>query len=467
MTPLKSVLPATLLAATGLAMADPPLTVRVDYYHTGNAGTELFSLHQVVLEPLPWPGNMKKPIDTVGFGHFRFQVEDPENGDVLYSRGYSSIFQEWQQTGEAKKMNRTFHESVRFPKPEGPVNLRILKRREGDRFEDLWQVTIDSDDMLVVREHAPVAAPVLDVHVSGEPSEKVDIVILGDGYTSEDGQKFETDARRLSDYLLSIEPFRKRADDFNIRALAPPAPRPGTNRPSNGTYRHSPSGTSYDAFRSERYILAFDNPGLRQLIQHVPYEFVFILANSETYGGGGIYNLYATVAVDSAWADYVFVHEFGHHFAALADEYYTSDVAYESTGQREEPWEPNATALNDPATLKWRDLVAESTPLPTPWPKEQFEAFQRENQARRRQLRVDNRPEEEMNQLFQTEQEFVMELFKKAPQTTAVVGAFEWANYAAKGYYRPEMNCMMFTRHDEFCRVCSNAIEDIIDLYVD
>ena len=460
---------ATLLlcAAVVPAFAAAPPTVRVDYYHTGNAESETFSLHRVVIEPLPWPGNPGKPLDTLDLGHFLFQVEDPESGEGLFSRGYSSIFQEWQQTGEAKKMNRTFNESVRFPKPDRPVTLRILKRNEAQRFAPLWSVDIDTDDMLVVREHAPAPGPVIDIHVNGEPDNKVDVVILGDGYTAAEADKFEQDARRLTDYMFSIEPFRKRAGDFNVRAINPPARQSGTNRPSNGTFRHSPSGTTFDAFRSERYILSFDNPGLRELIQHVPYEFVFILANSETYGGGGIYNLYATVAVDSDWAPYVFVHEFGHHFAGLADEYYTSDVAYEASGERPEPWERNVTALHDPAKLKWGHLVPDGTALPTAWPKEAFEAYQRNYQSRRRTIRAENRPESEMNALFREEHDFVLSLFDEHPETNSVIGAFEGANYAATGYYRPAMNCMMFTRHDVFCRVCSEAIEAVIDLYSD
>ena len=462
---MKRILLVPLLASCTGALADTPPTVRVDYYHTGNAENETFSLHQVVIEPLPWPGHPEKNIDTLDLGHFLFRVEDPESGEVLFSRGYSSIFQEWQYTGEAKKMNRTFHESVRFPKPDKPVLLRVLKRDGTQPFESIWTVDIDTDDMLVVRDYAPPPAPVIDIHVSGDPAAKVDIVILGDGYTAEDAAKFEADARRLSEYMFSIEPFKKRAGDFNVRAINPPAARSGTNRPSNGTFRHSPSGTSFDAFRSERYILAFNNPGLRSLIQHTPYEFVFILANSETYGGGGIYNLYATVAVDSDWAPYVFVHEFGHHFAALADEYYTSDVAYEFTGERPEPWEPNVTALHDTEKLKWGHLAADSTPLPTPWPKAEFEEYQQQYQARRRQIRAENRPESEMNELFAEAYEFTMALFAEHPDTNSVIGAFEGANYAATGYYRSEMNCMMFTRHDEFCRVCSDAIEAVIDLY--
>lgn len=455
-----------LLAAlsTG-AFAKAPATVRVDYYHTGNAESETFSLHQVVIEPLPWPGHPEKNIDAVSLGHFMFQVEDPGSGEVLYSRGYSSIFQEWQHTGEARKMNRSFHESVRFPKPDQPVLLRVMKRNAEHGFDSIWTADIDTDDMLVVREHAPAPAPVLDIHVSGFPHNMVDVVILGDGYTAEENDKFEADAKRLTEYMFTIEPFKSRAGDFNVRAINPPAAKSGTNRPSNGTFRHSPSGTTFDAFRSERYILAFDNPGLRSLIQHVPYEFVFILANSETYGGGGIYNLYATVAVDSDWAPYVFVHEFGHHFAALADEYYTSDVAYEASTQRPEPWEANVTALHDPENLKWAHLVEEGTPLPTAWPKSGFETYQAEYQDKRRQLRAENRPESEMNELFREAYDFNLSLFADHPETNSLVGAFEGANYAASGYYRPQMNCMMFTRHDEFCQVCSEAIEAVIDLY--
>ena len=440
-------------------------TVRVDYYHSGNADMEMFSLHQVVIEPLPWPGNPDKALDTAQRGHFMFQVEDPESGDVLYSRGFSSIFQEWQSTGEARQMNRSFHESVRFPKPDEPVRLRIFKRNEKQEFETIWTADIDTDDMLVVRAHAPAPARVQELHVSGAPSHKVDLVILGDGYTAAQADKFAVDAQRLTDTLFTYSPFKERAGDFNVWGINPPAVESGVNRPSNGTFRHSPSGTTYDAFRSERYILAFDNLGMRRILQHAFYEFIVILGNAETYGGGGIYGLYSTVAADSDWSEYLFVHELGHHFAALADEYYTSDVAYEPTTDRPEPWEPNVTAMHDPQKLKWGHLVEEGTALPTAWPKEAFEEFQRENQARRRQLRADQRPEAEMNQLFRDEQEWVTTLFTQYPDTHSTVGAFEGANYEASGYFRSEMNCTMFTRHKIFCQVCSDAVEEIIDMY--
>jgi hypothetical protein len=190
-----------------------------------------------------------------------------------------------------------------------------------------------------------------------------------------------------------------------------------------------------------------------------------ILANGKTYGGGGIFGAFATVAVDSAWADYVFVHEFGHHIAALADEYYTSPVAYAPTGPVVEPWEPNVTALLDREHLKWRQLMDASTPVPTPWPKAEFEARQREFQARRAQIRAERRPEAEMDALFREERAYTTALFASAEHARAV-GAFRGANYDAQAFYRPQLDCVMFTRDNvPFCRVCQSAIEHIIDLY--
>jgi hypothetical protein len=175
--------------------------------------------------------------------------------------------------------------------------------------------------------------------------------------------------------------------------------------------------------------------------------------------------VYSTVAVDNDWANYLFVHEFGHHFAALADEYYTSPVAYEAVTDVVEPWEPNVTALLEPSELKWRKLVAAGTPVPTPWPKAEFEAQQREFQARRKQIRAERRPESEMSALFREEQAYATRLFSKARHAHDV-GAFQGANYDAQAYFRSQLDCVMFTRNEvPFCRVCEQAIDGVIDLY--
>jgi hypothetical protein len=223
-------------------------------------------------------------------------------------------------------------------------------------------------------------------------------------------------------------------------------------------------GTTYDTFDTERYILTTENRTLRDYASYAPYEFIEILVNAKTYGGGGIFNLYATVAVDSEWAPYVFVHEFGHHFAGLADEYYTSDVAYLPPAKKIEPWEPNVTALLDPTNLKWKDLVAAGTAVPTPWRKDDFEALEHDIQAQRRQLRAQNRPESDMDTLFKEAKEKEDALLAHDKYSERV-GAFEGADYEAHGYYRPQENCIMFTRFDAFCAVCRKAIERIIVMY--
>jgi len=213
-------------------------------------------------------------------------------------------------------------------------------------------------------------------------------------------------------------------------------------------------------------VLTLDNRALRDAASAAPYEFIAILVNERTYGGGGILNDQATASVDSAFSEYVFVHEFGHHFAGLGDEYYTSDVAYETgAADRPEPWEPNITALKDPATLKWRDLVTPGTPIPTPWDKAEFEQHSARIQERRREIRRRNAPEEEMDALFREQQNFE-EKFLQAMRYGQSVGAFEGAGYEAKGLYRPEADCIMFTRNPVgFCRVCRRAIGRVIDMY--
>jgi hypothetical protein len=440
-------------------------TLRVDFYHTGNAKEERFSLDRVVLEPLPWPGNPAKPIDDTNRGKYFFEVLDTASGRILYSRGFSSIYGEWETTGEAQKIDRTFEESLRFPAPDAPVRIVVKKRDARNVFKDAWTLTVDPADKFVLKNTAAPAGSLIALHQSGDSATKLDFLILGDGYTASERGKFERDARRLVTTLFHTSPFKERQNDINVWGLAPVAAQSGISRPSQGIYKRSPVGATYDAFDSERYVLTFDNKAFRDVAANAPYEVVEILTNTATYGGGGIFGLYSTVAADSVWAPYIFVHEFGHHIAALADEYYTSDVAYLPATDRVEPWEPNVTALLDPANVKWKDLVSPDTPLPTSWPKEAFETYTKEIQAKRRQIRAANRPEAEMDALFREEEKHDTALLNEGPHAHRV-GAFEGANYEARGFYRPQADCIMFTRDNvPFCAVCRRAIEQILDLY--
>jgi len=441
--------------------------MRVDYFHTGGPTSgETIALDRVV-DDGDWPGSRTQLVDATNLGKYRFEVRNKRTQDLMYSRGFASIYGEWETTAEQKTLHRTFHESLRFPWPREPIVVTLSKRQADNSFASIWTTGIDPGSRLVVaapiRQHSGRVWPVF---INGPAATKVDLLVIGEGYAAREMAKFHADVKRLLPALFEQEPFKGRRADFNVRALDLPSAESGIHRPNAGVSRRTPLSTEYNVFDSERYVLTLDNRALRDAAAAAPYEFIEILVNDKTYGGGGIFNDQATASVDSAFSPYVFVHEFGHHFAALADEYYTSDVAYETgAAVKPEPWEPNITALHDPAQLKWRDLVTAGTPLPTPWNKDEFEKHTAGIQQRRREIRARNASESEMDALFR-EQEAWDTKFLSSMTSSGRVGAFEGAGYEARGLYRPEADCIMFTRDPVgFCRVCRRAIERIIDFY--
>ena len=442
-------------------------TMRVDYHHGGGPGVgETFSLDRVVNDG-PWSGSRTQLLDSTNLGKYLFEVREKGSNAVLYSRGFASIYGEWETTPEVKARRRIFHESARLPWPARAVTVTVRKRERDNSFRDVWSVDVDPASRMVNQAPLlPSAGSVWTIMDNGPADQKVDLLIIGEGYTREQLPKFHSDAKRLLASLFAQEPFKSRQHDFNVRALDLPSAASGVNRPNAGVFRRTPISAEYNIFDSERYVLTLDNRALRDAASAAPYEFIEILVNDAVYGGGGIFNDQATASVDSAFSDYVFVHEFGHHFAALADEYYTSDVAYETgAAQIPEPWEPNVTALKEPALLKWRELVTPGTPVPTPWDKEQFEAQSRATQEQRRAIRARNAPESEMDALFRAQRDREEKLLG-GMRYAGAVGAFEGASYEARGLYRPEADCIMFSRNRVgFCRVCRRAIGRIIDLY--
>jgi hypothetical protein len=296
----------------------------------------------------------------------------------------------------------------------------------------------------------------------------VDLLVLGDGYTGEEMDKFHGDVRRLTGAIFETEPFRSHRGDFNVRAVDVASARPGITQPRKNIWNNTPLGLSFNSFDLERYMLTYKNREIREIAALAPYDFLILLANTERYGGGGIYNLWMTSTVDSSRSDHVVVHEFGHSLGGLADEYYTSDVAYEEfTPPGTEPWEPNITALLDPKKLKWRDLVQPGTPLPTPWNQKAYDRVSLRYQERRNALRKARAPEREMDSLSNEFQKHFRPL-KEKEKYQGRVGAFEGAGYQARGMYRPELDCIMFSPNQkDFCRVCRHAIERVIRLYTE
>jgi hypothetical protein len=469
MLPLPSAAQTPDAMATGVSPFDGHFenkTLRLDFFHTGGLDIEIFALDQVVSDG-PWAGSTTQLFDDTNVGAYFFEVIDPKVDAVLYSRGFASIYGEWATTPEAKEAHRTFHESLRLPWPKHPVRVVLHSRDQNLEFQEIWSVEIDPNSRTVNPADRAPAGKVWAVHESGPPQQKVDLLLLSEGYTTQEMDKFHADAKRLVAALFSWDPFKGRKDDFNVWAIDLPSAESGGNRPRARQFRRTALSTSYNIFDSERYVLTYDNRALRDIASAAPYEFLEILVNDAQYGGGGIFNNQATTSVDTGFAEYVFVHEFGHHFAGLGDEYYTSPVSYATSGTAtpREPWSPNVTNLSDPKNFKWADMVTAGTPLPTPWNKEEFDRRSRESQVRRSKLREQDAPEDVMDKFFREIQDWSTELLGSGEYADAI-GAFEGAEYEEHGLYRPEADCIMFTRDEVgFCRVCQRAIARIIDLY--
>jgi hypothetical protein len=459
---LAFVIPLTILYVLE-AFAGSATTMRLDYFHTGNVTQELFSVDRVVIEPLPWPGNPYRPIDTTNWGLYYFEVRDLRTRRVLYSRGFSSIYGEWVTTEEAKKANRTFHESLRFPAPEGPVQIVVKKRDAQNAFIEIWSTNIDPRDKYVDTSKPPSPGQVLEIEKNGDPALKVDLLFLGEGYTAAEKDKCEKDVRRLAKGVFTFSPFKERRKDFNVWAICSPSPESGVSHPSAGMHRNTLFASQFDVFGTERYALSFDNRAIRTIASFAPYDVMGIVMNSKEYGNGGIFGLYASVSIDYPSALPVFVHEFGHHFADLGDEYYfNANVAYLPASMRAEPWEPNITALLDPHNLKWKALVAPDTPIPTPWPKDCYENSIRDSQIRIQQMRSEGRTPAEIDEARRKARERAEHCLSDGPYASKV-GAFAGAMYENR-YFRPQQRCIMISGQ-AFCAVCQHAIEQIIDLY--
>lgn len=471
---MKRVLAASLLVLVSLSLAADrptydadftPQTMRVDLFHTGGPKGELVAVRDVVADG-EWPGNRTKLLDETNLGTYLFQVVDAATQRPMYSRGYSSIYAEWETTDEARKTTRTFQESWRFPWPKRPVVIALFRRDKSNAWTEVFRTSVDPNGKDVNPARPAPAGRVHTVFENGPASEKVDLLFLGDGYTEKEIRKFHQDVERLVAVLFSYEPFKSRKRDFNVRALDLPTAESGVHRPQSRLFRRTALGTAYNTFGSERYVLTLEDKVLRDAAAAAPYDFIEILVNDAQYGGGGIFGDQSTAASANSYASYLVVHEFGHHFAGLADEYYTSDVAYETGApDKPEPWEPNATALRDPATLKWRDLVDAATPVPTPWEKKAFEEENLAIQKRRRELVASGAAPAELDALFRKQQAAETKLLGNM-RYSGKVGAFEGASYEARGLYRPAADCIMFSRNDVgFCAVCRRAIERVIDLH--
>lgn len=266
-----SLFPLMAAAAVAAAATSPERTLRVDYLHVGSATEERFALSAIVLEG-PWPGPPDRRVDDTNLGKYLFEVLDRGTNRILYSRGFASIYGEWETTAEAKRVSRGFHESIRFPAPGAPVQVVVKKRDAENAFHEGWSILVDPADPAIDRSPPPAAAKLWAVVQNGDPPEKVDLLLLGDGYTAAEMDKWHRDAKRLAEILFATPPFRERRSDFNVWAVDTPADDGGVSRPSDGAWRRTALGASYDIFGSERYVLTFDNERLRRAASPAPAD---------------------------------------------------------------------------------------------------------------------------------------------------------------------------------------------------
>ncbi|MCU0236040.1 MAG: IgA Peptidase M64 [Acidobacteria bacterium] len=455
-------------------------TMRIDVFHTGNAQEELFTIDRVIQEG-PWAGNPRRLIVPFELGRYLLRVSDVASGTLIYTKGFDSYFGEYKTTEPGVNgVKKTFSESLLIPFPKNKVRMEVLLRDRENRPLPLFSSEIDPSDMFIVRETPVRGVRVIEQVKNGPPATKVDLVILGEGYTEADWNKFREDLARFSGYLLDAEPYRTYRDRFNITGLLKPSAESGCDEPSYGSFRNTALGASFDSFGSERYMLSDDNRAWRDVAGRVPYDAVMIMVNTARYGGGGIYNLYCTFSSDNQWQQYLCLHEFGHSFTGLADEYYTSAVAYnEFYPAGIEPLEPNITALLDPKNLKWKELMTKKTAVPTLWEKAAYEAMEKAYQKKRGEmnekiaaLKRAGAPQAEIDALQAQSEEMsrrngleVNAFFKKS-RFQGKVGAFEGAGYAAKGLYRPMLDCIMFSRGlRPYCKICEAAVASTIRYY--
>ncbi len=457
-------------------------TLRIDYYHVGDSDDELITLDHMYRQGI-WAGNPLHLIDPLGYGRYSVSVYDSASDQLIYSKGYDSYFGEYKTTGPAKDgIRRTFHETVLVPFPLKPVRVVIEVRNKRNEFEKLASFNVDPADYHINTESPVRGDEIIEALNNGDPHEKVDIVIVGDGYTASEREKFRKDLRRYTDIFFSMEPYKSLKKRFNIYGIFSPSPQSGVDEPRQGSYKKTLLGSSFNSLDSDRYLLVEDNKTLRDIAAQVPYDVMMIMVNSKRYGGGGFYGYYSTFTSDGGWNEYVFHHEFGHTFGGLADEYYTTDVAYEDFyPEGVEPFEPNITRMSDPDNLKWKDLLTPGLPVPTEWGQQTYDSLgaARETLGKDHDEQVTELKAEGVSadSLAKVEKRFrasMKELndrilsFMQNHPLRGKVGAFEGGGYLPKGIYRPTVNSLMnqFNTSDKsFYPVNEQAIRKVIEYY--
>ena len=393
--------------------------LRFDFMLAGNR--EITFVYPVGMKEEPyWSGSKINLINPFNSGNFKYELFDVIDNTLIYSRAFCTLFQEWQTTTEAKTINRSFYEVATMPFPKNKVKFVLSKREPDGLFSNLYETTIDPGSYFIRKEKL-INVGITKIYNSGDPHTSVDLAFIAEGYKADEMEKFRGDVKKMADYLFAEAPFTQYKNKFNIWAVEAISQDSGTDVPGENIYANTALNSSFYTFDIDRYLTTQDIKTVNDFAAVVPHDNIIVLINSKRYGGGGVYNYYSGTTTGNQLSPKVFIHEFGHGFAGLADEYYSSSVAYDEFYPLDvEPWEPNITTRVN-FEIKWKKMINMDTPIPTP----------------------------------------AEEKYKN------VTGMFEGGGYSAKGIFRPEMDCRMKSNGPKgYCSVCRNAIKEMIEFYI-
>ncbi len=396
-------------------------TLRADYIFSGDSNSENISLDQ--LNQLPtWAGRRHNMSNLLRLGNGQIKMININDGKCIYADSFSTLFQEWQTTPEAKTVKRSFENSFLLPFPKEKVIIEINLRDKSGNYQTAIKHIIDPNDILIKKKGVKNIPAYTIIHQGDSVNNCINVAILAEGYTSEEMTKFKEHAKTACEQIFSHAPFNDFKKKFNFYAVETISTESDVSVPRTGEWRETAFGSHFDTFYSNRYLTTTNVKDIHDAIAGIPYAHIIILANTDTYGGGGIFNAYTLTTTGHLDFKPVVVHEFGHSFAGLADEYYYEGDVFDNTyPQNIEPWEPNITTLVD-FSSKWKTLLQNGTPIPT----------------------------------------------NKSLADKYRIGVFEGAGYSAKGIYRPAIDCRMKTNTcKDFCPACRRAIEQLIKFYTE
>ena len=393
-------------------------TLRIDYIFSGNSSSQAISLDQLNQSPR-WYGKRSNLSEVPVEGNGAIIVREHSKENIIYKNSFSTLFQEWQTTDEAKTTIKAFENVFLVPMPKDTVDITVELRNNRREVVASMTHVVNPKDILIrhIGEHKTPYETMLQ---AADTTRCINIAFVAEGYTREEMPIYIEDVKKSIDALFCHEPFNSRKEVFNIIAVEPASEESGTSVPRKGIWKRTALGSHFDTFYTERYLTTLHLKRLHDVLAGLPYEHIIVLVNTEVYGGGGILNSYNLSAAHHAKTLPVVVHEFGHSFAGLADEYAYDNEPIPMYPADIEPWEPNITTLKD-FHGKWEQMISKKTPVPTPADKKYADA----------------------------------------------VGVYEGAGYSLNGVYRPMQDCRMRTNENPtFCPVCQKAINNLIDFYV-